>query len=145
MAVLPDAINSWVEGELAIKLTAEALAETHVGAFPAILNWGPIEAAPTIVLRNVRTLTEDVDFIWAETAQLWPLLDLGTGVWEISYTGGYAVVPDGLQAAIDQVAADMVAGAGVVSERLGDYSYTMIGDYAQRHMKLLLTYRRLFA
>ena len=145
MAVLADAISSWVEGELAIKLTAEALAETHVGAFPALLNWGPIYAAPTIGLRDVRTLVEDVDFIWAETAQLWPLFALGTGVWEIAYTGGYAVVPDGLQAAIDQIAADMTAGAGLASERLGDYSYTMVGEYAERHMRLLNTWKRLMA
>jgi len=142
---LADAINAWVEGYLAIKLIPEVMTEVYVGPLPAVLNWGPVEAVPSIIPRGGTALVADTDFIWSTTGQLWPLKALGADVWDIVYTAGYAVVPDALQAAIDQLAADITADSGIISERLGDYSYTVVAKHAHRHLNLLDTHRRLFA
>ncbi|KKL88353.1 hypothetical protein LCGC14_1925500, partial [marine sediment metagenome] len=50
-----------------------------------------------------------------------------------------------LQAAIDQITTDIEADSGIDSERLGDYAYTLVEHYAQRHMGLLNTWKRLMA
>ena len=142
---LSDAINAWVEGHLAIKLVPEVMTELYVGPLPAVLNWGPLEAVPAITRQDGTALVADTDFRWATTGQLWPLLDLCTDNWDIVYTAGYTVVPDGLQAAIDQLALDIAADDGLSAERLGDYSYTLIADHAHRHLDLLNHWKRLMA
>ncbi len=142
---LSDAIKAWVEGHLAIKLIPEVMTELYVGPLPAVLNWGPLEAVPAITRKDGTALVADTDFRWATTGQLWPLLDLCTDNWDIVYTAGYAVVPDGLQAAIDQITTDIEADTGIVSERLGDYSYTLVEQSAHRHLDLLNTWKRLMA
>lgn len=142
---LADAINAWVEGYLAIKLTPTVMTEVYVGALPSVLNWGPVEAVPSIIPRGGTALIADTDFVWATTGQLWPLLELGTELWDLVYTAGYAAVPAGLQAAIDEFAANVAADAGLISERLGDYAYTVSAEHAHRHVYLLDPWKRLFA
>ncbi len=142
---LSDAINAWVEGHLAIKLIPEIMTELYVGPLPAVLNWGPLEAVPAITRKDGTALVADTDFRWATTGQLWPLVDLCTDNWDIVYTAGYAVVPDGLQAAIDQISTDIEADEGIKSERIGDYSYSLVAAYAHRHLDLLNHWKRLMA
>lgn len=142
---LSDAINAWVEGRLAVKLTPTVMTELYVGPLPAVLNWGPLEAVPAITRKDGTALVADTDFRWATSGQLWPLVDLCTDNWDIVYTAGYTTVPDGLQAAIDQISTDITADDGYSAERLGDYSYARVAGFAERHLNLLDTYRRLFA
>jgi len=142
---LSDAINAWVEGYLAVKLNPTATTEEYVGALPSILNWGPVESVPTITRKGGAALVADTDFTWSTEGQLWPLLDLGEDIWEIAYTAGYAAVPAGLTAAIAQIQTAIVADSGIISESLGDYSYTLIAQASMRHLFLLDTYKRLFA
>lgn len=142
---LSDAINAWVEGYLAVKLIPTVMTELYVGPLPAVLNWGPLEAVPAITRQDGIALVADTDFRWSTLGQLWPLVDLGTDNWDIVYTAGYTSVPDGLQGAIDQISADIIADDGLSAERLGDYSYTRVQGFAQKRLDLLNTYRRLMA
>ena len=141
---LSDTVNDWVEAYCAIRLSPTAETEVHVGAFTSITSWGPLEAAPTIVIRDGDTLVEDVDFIWTEEGQLWPLRAFDPAIWELAYTAGYTAVPAGLTSAIAELLAALTAATGFTSERLGDYAYTVGIEDKWQDVRLIETYRRLF-
>lgn len=143
------AIEGWAENRCGIKLRPTEISEVHVGSFPRLLKWGPLEAAPVITDNKTSTeLVADTDFVWSELGQLVPLKSFLPTVWKIDYTAGYAEIPADLQEVLDALEAwiaGLEAHPAMQSERLGDYSYSVQQAFdalSNPHVAILDSYRR---